>query len=257
MKETIINETTKIEAENPILIEGLPGLGMVGRIAVSFLAKQLKAKKFAELYSPHFPYYVLVNKKGNVRLLHGVFSFWKNIDGKGDLIFLTGDSQAQTIEGQYDVADSILRFAKEKNAKTMITIGGYRKESEDTPKVVAVSTNPALLETALHAEAIPSFAGNPIVGTAGLLLGMAKFEDMDALCLLGETRGYLPDPKAAKSILIVLQRILGIEVDLTELDKEIEKFEKIAQRMKEIETRRETYTQKMRSLEERRVTYIS
>jgi proteasome assembly chaperone (PAC2) family protein len=72
MKETIINETAKIEAKNPILIEGLPGLGMVGRIAVSFLAKQLKAKKFAELYSPHFPYYVLVNKKGNVRLLHGV-----------------------------------------------------------------------------------------------------------------------------------------------------------------------------------------
>jgi uncharacterized protein (TIGR00162 family) len=257
MKETIINEITKIEVKNPILIEGLPGLGMVGRIAVNFLAKQLNAKKVAELYSPHFPYYVLVNKKGNVRLLHGIFSVWKNKNGKEDLIFLTGDSQAQTIEGQYDVADCILRFAKEKSTKTIITIGGYRKEAENTPKVVAVSTNSTLLETALRAEAIASFAGNPIVGTAGLLLGMARFEEIDALCLLGETRGYLPDPKAAKSILIVLQRILGIKVDLAELDKEIEKFEKIAERMKEIETQRETYTRKMRSLEERRVTYIS
>jgi len=44
---------------------------------------------------------------------------------------------------------------------------------------------------------------------------------------------------------------------LAELDKEIEKFDKIATRMKEIEARRETYTRKMRSLEERRVTYIS
>jgi hypothetical protein len=256
MKETTIKELTKIEVKNPVLIEGLPGLGMVGRIAVNFLAKQLKAKRIAELYSPHFPYYVLVNKKGNVRLLHGIFSVWKNKSGE-DIIFLTGDSQAQTIEGQYDVADCILRFAKKKKVKTIITIGGYRKEAENTPKVIAVSTNPALLETALRAEAIASSAGNPIVGTAGLLLGMAKFEKIDALCLLGETRGYLPDPKAAKSILTVLQRILEIEVDFTDLEKEIEKFEKIAVRMREIEARRETYTRKMRSLEERRVTYIS
>lgn len=257
MKETIIKEVTKTEVKNPVLIEGLPGLGMVGRITVNFFAKQLKAKKIAELYSPHFPYYVLVNKKGNVRLLHGIFSIWNNKSGKEDLIFLTGDSQAQTIEGQYDVADCILRFAKKKKVKTIITIGGYRKEVENTPKVIAVSTNPTLLETALRAEAVASSAGNPIVGTAGLLLGMAKFERIDALCLLGETRGYLPDPKAAKSILTVLQRILGIEVDLVELDKEIEKFEKITARMTEIEARRETYSRKMRILEEKRVTYIS
>ena len=256
MIETTIKEVIKTEVKNPVLIEGLPGLGMVGRIAVNFLAKQLKAKKIAELYSPHFPYYVLVNKKGNVRLLHGVFSVWKDKGGK-DLIFLTGDSQAQTIEGQYDVADCILRFAKEKKVKTIITIGGYRKEAENTPRIIAVSTNSALLETALRAKATASSAGNPIVGTAGLLLGMAKFEGIDAICLLGETRGYLPDPKAAKSILTVLQQMLGIEVDLAELDKEIEKFEKIAERMKEIEARREMYTRKMRSLEERRVTYIS
>jgi hypothetical protein len=257
MRETAIKEIIKTEAKNPVLIEGLPGLGMVGRIAVNFLAKQLKAKKIAELYSPHFPYYVLVNKKGNVRLLHGAFSFWKNKSGKGDIIFLTGDSQAQTIEGQYDVAGCILHFAKSKKVKTIITIGGYRKEAENTPKVIAVSTNPTLLETAIRAEAIASSAGNPIVGTAGLLLGMAKFERIDALCLLGETRGYLPDPKAAKSILTVLKRILEIEFDLAELDNEVEKFERIAERMKEIESQRETYTRKMRSLEERRVTYIS
>jgi len=257
MKETIIKEITKAEVKNPVLIEGLPGLGMVGRITVNFLTKQLKAKKIAELYSPHFPYYVLVNKKGNVRLLHGIFSVWNNKSGNADLIFLTGDSQAQTIEGQYDVADCILRFAEKKKVKTIITIGGFRKEAEEIPKVIAVSTNPTLLETALRAEAIASSAGNPIVGTAGLLLGMAKFEKIDALCLLGETRGYLPDPKAAKSILTVLQRMLKIEVDLTELDKEIQKFERIAERMKEIETRRESYTRKMRSLEEKRVTYIS
>ena len=68
MKETYIKEFIQIEPNNPILIEGLPGLGLVGKIALRYMIKQLKAKKIAYLYSPHFPYFVLVNKKGNVRL---------------------------------------------------------------------------------------------------------------------------------------------------------------------------------------------
>jgi len=74
---------------------------------------------------------------------------------------------------------------------------------------------------------------------------------------LGETRGYLPDPKAAKSALDVLRKILEIEVDLGELDGEIEKSEKIVERMQEIEKKREMYAKKMRRVEEERITYIS
>ena len=257
MEKTTIKEVTRIELKNPVLVEGLPGLGMVGRIATRYLAKQLKAKKLANLYSPHFPYYVLVNKKGSVRLLRGEFYFWKNEAGENDLILFTGDSQAQTIEGQYDVASCILDFAERNNVKVVVTIGGYRKEVEETPKVVAASPSSELLNKALQAKAIASPVGNPIVGTAGLLLGMARFRKIDAVCLLGETRGYLPDPRAAKSVLEVLQRMLRVKVDLSGLDEEIDKSKGIVERMKEIEERREKYAQKMRRGEEERITYIS
>jgi len=257
MKRTTIKELTKIELKNPVLLEGLPGLGMVGRIVIRYLSKQLKAKKLARLYSPHFPYYVLVNKKGNARLLHGEFFFWKNDGGENDLIFFTGDSQAQTIEGQYEMAGCILDFAEKKRVKTIVTIGGYRKEVENKPRVVAVSNSPRLLNESLKAEALPSSAGNPIVGTAGLLLGLAKFRKMEAICLLGETRGYLPDPRAAKSIVEVLQKMFKIKVDLSELDKEIEKSKEIVERMQEIEKRREKYAKKMRRVEEEKISYIS
>jgi len=257
MKTTTIKELTKIQLKNPVLIEGLPGLGMVGRIATRYLARQLEAKKLANLYSPHFPYYVLVNKKGSVRLLCGEFYFWKNEAGENDFIFFTGDSQAQTIEGQYDVASCILDFAEKNNVKIIVTIGGYRKEVEETPKVVVASTNSELLNRALENKAMVSSAGNPIVGTAGLLLGLARFRKIDAICLLGETRGYLPDPRAAKSVLEVLQKMLKIKVDLSGLDKEIEKSEKIVERMQEIEERREKHARKMRRVEEERITYIS
>jgi len=257
MKTTVIKELVNVELKNPILVEGFPGLGMVGSIATQYLVKQLKAQKLATLYSPHFPYHVLVDKKGSARLLRGEFYLWKNEIGENDFILLTGDSQAQTIEGQFEVANSILDFAEKKKVKMIITLGGYRNEVEGTPKVVAVSTNPALFERALKARAISSEAGTPIVGTAGLLLGLAKFRKIDAVCLLGETRGYLPDPKTAKSVIAVLQGILNVNVDLKGLDEEIERSKEILGRMRDIEKRRVKYMEKMRRVEEERITYIS
>lgn len=254
--KTAINETPSIKPKNPVLIEGLPGLGMVGQIATRYLAKQLEAKRFAILHSPHFPYYVVVNKKGNARLLRGEFRYWQNPAGN-DLILFTGDSQAQTIEGQYEIAETILDFARKHKVETIITLGGYRKEAGDTPVVIATATDNETLERALNAEASRSPPGNPIVGTAGLLVGMARFKGFPALCLLGETRGYLPDPKAAKSILVVLRKMLQIEINLDGLDKEIAKSDKILEKMKQIETRRETYARRVRKTEEGKTTYIS
>jgi len=257
MKTTVIKKLATVELKNPILVEGFPGLGMVGSIATKYLVKQLKAQKLAVLHSPHFPYHVVVDKKGGARLLRGEFYYWKNEAGENDFIFLTGDSQSQTIEGQFEVANSILDFAEEKNVKTVITIGGYRNEVEGTPNVVAVSANPVLLKKALDAKAVSSEAGTPIVGTAGLLLGLANFRKMDAVCLLGETRGYLPDPKTAKTVIEVLQGLLDVKVDLTGLDEEIERSKEILGKMQDIEKRRVKYMQKMRRVEEERITYIS
>jgi hypothetical protein len=257
LKETFIKEFTKVDLNNPILIEGLPGLGLVGKIAVRYLIKQLKAEKFAYLYSPHFPYFVIVNKKGSVRLLRGTFYFWKNKDGKSDLILFTGDSQAQTIEGQYEISDRILDFAKKHNVALIITIGGYRTEAKDKPKVIVAATNSELLNKALKAGAIVSPVGNPIVGTAGLILGLSRFKKIDALCLLSETRGYLPDPKAAKSVLDALRMLLGIEVDLAGLDEEISKAEKMVMRLQKIEEKRALQAEETKKEEDKKITYIS
>jgi len=48
---------------NPILIEGLPGIGNVGKLAVEHLIDTIKAKKFAEIYSKDFPPQVSEKRK--------------------------------------------------------------------------------------------------------------------------------------------------------------------------------------------------
>ena len=257
MKETYIKEYTEFQMDNPILVEGFPGLGLVGKIAIRYLIKQLGAKRFAYLYSPHFPYFVLVNKKGNIRLLRGSFYYWKNPKGTNDLILFTGDSQSQTIEGQYEIADRVLDFSQKHNVKTIITIGGYRMEAKDKPKVYVAATSQVLLDKALTAGAAVSAAGSPIVGTAGLILGLARFKRIEALCLLGETRGYLPDPMAARSVLEVLKATCGFDLDLEGLNEEIAKAETMVTRLQKIEENRVMHAEETRKEEDKKTTYIS
>jgi uncharacterized protein (TIGR00162 family) len=211
----------------------------------------------AYLYSPHFPYFVLVSKRGSVRLLRGVFYYWKNENARNDLILFTGDSQAQTIEGQYEIANAICEFAKQKNVKLIITIGGYRVETKDKPKVIAAATSQSFLDYALKAGAILSPTESPIVGTAGLILGLAPFKKIEALCLLGETRGYLPDPKAAKSVLEVLLKLLNVDINLSGIDEEIAKAESMIARLQKIEEKRALQAEEMRREEDKRITYIA
>jgi uncharacterized protein (TIGR00162 family) len=257
VKETYIKELKQIKPNNPVLIEGLPGLGLVGKIAIRYLIKKLKATKFAHLYSPHFPYFVLVNKKGNVRLLRGAFYFWKNSNGPNDLILFTGDSQSQTIEGQYEITDRMLDLAQKYNVKTIVTIGGYRMETKDKPSVFAAATDKELLNIALDAGAVVSSSGSPIVGTAGLILGLARFRKIGAVCLLGETRGYLPDPLAARSVLEVLKTAFNFDVDLEGLNEEIAKAETMVMRLQKIEEQRALQAEETRKEEDKKTTYIS
>ena len=257
MKETYIKEFIQIEPNNPILIEGLPGLGLVGKIALRYMIKQLKAKKIAYLYSPHFPYFVLVNKKGNVRLLRGAFYYYKNPNGPNDLILFTGDSQSQTIEGQYEIADRMLDFSEKYKVKTIATIGGYRMEPKEKPKVFIAATSQEILDKALQAGATLSTSGSPIVGTAGLILGLAKFKKISALCLLGETRGYLPDPLAAKSVLEVLKSTFNFDLDLAGLNEEIARAETMVTRLQQIEEKRALQAEQTRKEEDKKTTYIS
>ncbi len=257
MKDTYIKELKQVEPNNPILIEGLPGLGLVGKIAIRYLIKKLNAKKFAHLYSPHFPYFVLVNKKGSVRLLRGAFYFWKNKHGPNDLILFTGDSQSQTIEGQYEIAECMLDFSQKYGVKTIVTIGGYRMETKEKPNVFAAATDQELLSKAIDAGAALSSSGSPIVGTAGLILGLARFKKINALCLLGETRGYLPDPLAARSVLEVLKIAFNFDADLTDMNEEITKAETMVTRLQEIEEKRALQAEETRKEEDKKTTYIS
>jgi proteasome assembly chaperone (PAC2) family protein len=91
VKETVINEIERPDMKNVVFIEGLPGIGLIGKLAAEHLIQELDAKKFAELYSPHFPHQALVKEDSSLRLMKNKFYHGKYQDM--DLVILVGDTQ--------------------------------------------------------------------------------------------------------------------------------------------------------------------
>jgi len=67
MKETLVHRVREMTLENPIMVEGLPGVGHVGKLVADHLVEELQAEKIIEIYSPHFPPQVMVKKDGTIR----------------------------------------------------------------------------------------------------------------------------------------------------------------------------------------------
>ena len=222
---------TKPKLRNPILLEGLPGFGQVGRLVAEHLVKEFKGKQYAEMYSPHFPPQVMIQKDGLIDTITTNFFGIKLPKAKRDLLVVIGEAQASTITGQYEVCEKILDEAQEFKVKDIITIGGYATgKLLKSPKVFGAATAPPLVkEYTKHGVMFKSEKGRGgIVGASGLLLGLGALRDMKAVCLMGETPGHplLIDAKAAEAILRVLEKKLGIKIEMGALDKRAKELEK-------------------------------
>jgi uncharacterized protein (TIGR00162 family) len=232
-----INKKPKLK--NPILIEGLPGIGNVGKLAVEHLIDSVNAIKFAELYSKDFPPQVFINIDGTIELVKNEFYYWKaKKKNQRDLIFLTGDYQGLSSHGQYDLVEKILDIAEELGVKELFTLGGYGLGHDiHDPKVLAATTDKHLVKIMKKHGAIfkKNEPGGGIVGASGLLLGLGKLRGLNGTCFMGETPGYLVDPKSAKAVLKILMKITNVEVNLAALEKKAKEIEQIAHQLKEME----------------------
>jgi len=59
------------------------------------------------------------------------------------------------------------------------------------------------------------------------LLGIGKLRGFHGVCLMGETHGAFVDHTSAKEVLKVLCNVLGVKVNLNNIDKQKAKHEKM------------------------------
>jgi len=237
---------------NPILMVGLPGIGLVGKICVDYFLKHFKPELIAEVYSDAFP--PSVHTKGSViEMISDQIYAFKFKDRH--FLFLAGpvqpslDMRAGAGEDHYDFAETIIATVKKLGVKQVFTLAGINigdKRMETKPRVVVAATNKKLLQEFKSAGAKTDQKEGLISGAAGLLVGIAAHHGIEGACLMGETNARLiyGDHGAAKALIELLVKKFGFQVDMESIERDAknieETFKKLASKFEEVEDKMPT-----------------
>ena len=224
--ENIIKEITEFDLKDPIVLEGLPGIGFVGKFLVDQIIKQTDAKKFAELKSDYFPPQVIMKPDGLIEHMKNEFYYLKDFgEEKLDLILLTGNTQGSDFIGQTEICKVLIDYFEDLGAKKIFTLGGLGTgDLVQNNRVFVAANNKESLDEVLQLNntSIRKDDGGAILGASGLLLYYAEERDIPAVCLMGETPGFFVDAIAAKEVLLVLSELLKFTIPMDEIDNEVD-----------------------------------
>jgi hypothetical protein len=267
--EIVFSEKKTPSLNSPYLICGFPGTGLVGKLAVDYLIKELGAIHMADLFSSYFSpqvviqadgttsivknslYYVKNNKKNNnidinktsknkkeikdiskpeVQLNQSINGLPQSTDSSltsaasdplssKDLILLTGDSQPVVPGSEYILSEQILDLITKFKISNIYSLASYVTGTfVNDPKIYGTATNPEIVKS-FRSFNISTLDNGNITGMNGLILGLGKLRGIEGICLLGETSGYVIDAKASKNLLEILNNVLGIHINMDEMNK--------------------------------------
>ena len=209
-----------------VLVCGLPGSGYVGKLAADHLVSSFKLKRVAEYSSAAFPPQVSVKGDGTADPPRGELYFARLKRGKAIFVF-TAEAQPTTSEGEYELSDAVIKFAKKCGVKKVYTLAAYITGSfSNSPKVYGAGTSRTMLES-LTANGATLMKDGGISGMNGLLIGVAALRGLEGACLLGETSGYVVDAGASKAVLELLSKVVGLPIDTSKLKQKADETQKV------------------------------
>ena len=211
-----------------VFIEGLPGVGLVAKVAVAYLIHKLKGKRICRFYSPFFPSTCYVKNGKLIPYFADIYL----VEEPKPLLLLYGNAQPSSYYGQHEFCEKVLDVSLKLGANFIMTLGGYGKEVVSRVRAIYLSsTNDDIIREALKKLDAVLYEGQ-IIGAAGLLIIMAGEYGVDNLSLLIEAGETTPDYHAAKRAIEAIDKLLdlGIPIDdvygISRIYREvIEKFE--------------------------------
>ncbi len=213
----------KLESKNPTIICGFPGMGLVGNIVVQYLIDQFEMKPIGFIESRLFPPIAIIYlglAKNPVRIYE---------DAKREVVIIFSDIPIDPlISGE--VGRTIVNWIKTVNPKEVVSIAGLATTGEEHRVFGAAATQDDL--DRLKDKALVFEVGT-IAGVPGVILNECQNENIPAVCLLGETRGANPDPRAATEVVKAIAKIYGWEIKIEPLIKEADQIEQMLHKLSE------------------------
>lgn len=208
------------DIEDAIVLEGSPGIGLIGNIVGWLLVEELKMREIGYIESKYFPPLAVLYKGIAIHP-------FRIYEGKGIVLFLSDFIVPPNVV--YDMTDVIVDWMARNKSKELITFNSIAVKQKVYGVAGAANSNEALKRLSdMELQILPF--GN-VLGLSGTLLTRTQIKGIPASCLFAEVLSPYPDPRAAANIIDVLNKIIGTKVNAEPLIKEAEDIES---RLKEL-----------------------
>jgi len=205
----------EVSSKSPVILAGFPGIGLVGNIVATQIASELKMTQIGTMESRLFPP-ITVLFDG---LTHAPVRIYE--DPQNNFIVVLSDILIHPMIA-YDVGKAVIGWAQSLNAKLNIPIAGIATMREERT-VYAAATSAEQLS--LVKDKTETLVTGSISGIAGSIMNESHINKLPALCLLGETQGPTPDPRAAARVIDVVSNILNVNISTQKLVEEADQIE--------------------------------
>jgi uncharacterized protein len=215
-----VQEHSEPKLDEPMLVEGLPGVGLVGKLAADHLVRSLDMEHFASCYCEGVPRVAVYSEdESNIRAPIRLYA-----DEASDLLVLQSDIPVSPQAAPEFATCLTGWFAR--NDVTPICLSGLAREKEGVPAMYGAGTGRGEAMLADHDIDVPSESGM-VSGPTGALLVEAAEQGLDSVGLIVEANKQFPDPEAARVLLEKgIEPLTGVDV---ETDKLVEQAEEIAE----------------------------
>ncbi|QSG09245.1 Archaeal enzyme of ATP-grasp superfamily [Halapricum desulfuricans] len=222
-----------IALEEPVLVEGLPGLGLVGKIAADHLVESYDMAHYASVHCDGLPEVAIYDADG-----HGVEPPVRiHADEERNLLVLQSDIPISPSAAK-EFATCVTGWLDDRNAFPLY-VSGMQRSDEQTTDIFGLAVAGAGEQLEGLDVSTPDERG-VVSGPTGALVYHAERAGLDALGFVVEASPQFPDPAAARALLdTVVEPVADVEIEtetLVEKAQEIsEAKERLAQRMQQAE----------------------
>jgi len=240
-----VKERLDVDLENPVLVEGLPGVGLVGKIAADHLVDEFDMELFATVHCESLAP-VAVYHDGDRDVQPPVRIY---VAPDADLLVLQSDVPVNA-EAVGEFADCLTAWFSGRGG-TAVYLSGMAAEKGDAPPAMhGVGTGEGVARLEALGLDLPSESG-VISGPTGALVNRAAEHDLDSVALVVESDPQFPDPEASRVLIEhgispLVDAEVGIE-DLVEHAEDIrEKKEQLASKMQQAKDEETSQAQPLR-----------
>jgi uncharacterized protein len=226
----------KTDLKDHVLIEGFPGIGLVGTIAAGYLIEKRKMIPIGHVYSDVFPPMTSIHN-GRPYFPARIYK-----DPKANFCVLLAEFVVPS-NSVHAISNEIMRFIKEQKIRQIVSLAGMTSAKEDDKRsIYGIASNDEMANY-LKLKKIPLINEGVTTGVSGVLIAQCSVENFPAMSLLVESKSGEPDPRAASELLKKLESVIGMKVDTNDLMSEAGRIEaQMGKMMDQVKKGKKIYT---------------